>query len=1520
MKKSKGSPSFYLQPDPLRWSIAAALLIQPMLALGNGIAPIAGPGGTALVGEQQGVPVIAIVAPNASGLSHNHFSDYNVPVQGLVLNNALAPGASQLAGQLGANPQLNGQAATSILNEVVGQLPSNIRGTQEIFGQAADYVLANPNGIHIQGVGFVNTPRAVFLVGTPEIQDGRLTGLNTFEAPGDLRISGQGLTTAAAVDLIAPRIDSQGNVQAGPQLTAIAGRNRVNADSLELMETRQAPGQAAGIDLNVLGAMRAGRIRMVSTREGAGIRLAGPEAIGRNGVSVSSAGDLAISRGDGNGLARVAAALGEVSLNANRDLNISGGRLAGRALRAHAGRDLTLDATSHEKLQQRREAWDKKAWFITTETFARETKETHTRPQGNILTADRDAELSAGRHLRLRATDIHADQALRLQGGEEVTIDAGVERTTLTRETHHRKHLWRGDKNEHSAEEKAVPSKLSAGNIDITAGGKAVIRGSDMTSRGDLAVHAQSINIDSQALERNATHDEYRGDLTSGFFWGNTGDREETGTRQRGSDLHTDGTLTLVSDDVRISGSNVFGQKGTRTVGEKEAVIIESVSQVTHVKERRSNTQVGGIFGTRQTSSHASEQPVGAVLGSAGDLIALSAKDIRIEGSKVAAGGKAVLEAKGNLNILPAKRTLAEQSAQRTGSLVASAGETRQAEDGKAGSKQWQASVGYQRQNETAARTTAALEKSLVTGAAVSLTAGDTVAVHASEVKASQGDLGIVADQLEVISGLNETRTHTDNATSGGGLQITGGMDRVGSAFTGSHERNTVQAEQAKAATATLAAEGDINLGVSERIAYKGALVEAKGNVNETSENIRREELVEVDDKQEHKSGWKGELGASIEWKELLRPIEKAINGQEQTRFQQQGVEDALAPPSLGADGMVTHINREQGLRTEQPHVTQVRGTQVTTQVEGLLYDRGTKYSSESTLAITVGEHQGLAAAEKRIETLGRVDAEGGLRVDTLTGHDVNARLNGSGGSVHTLAQTDVAVPMTVHAKGGVAVQLGTDGRYEGTQWNSGDGALAIKAGGDVRMVQAENRQHTEETRTDGYGLAKGGTGPSGKNALLMGGLTHKTLTITDTQGLGGSIQTSKGQLDVEGNALLQGVAINNGTKATERFDVNAGGTAHLTAMVDSHEASGQHLGGALQLGASRNPAADAKQVGGALGGHIDIGRVSEHSESRRADNLKVKELSVSSLAHDALAVRLEGTQLAGDALRIDAPNGGVAIEAARTREEKDNLTIAAGAGVNGSRGLNKADDASAVYARAKVNVDNIDSTTYQNADVRLKTLEVNAAMDLRLHGATVAANKVGGSVGRDLILSSAQDQVYSTQVNADARLGKEANPQGLLNGLSAVTGPLAGKAKEKIGKPVQALDANWTPTLLLDVVREQREQVAQATSLSGREGIDLDVAGDTRLTGAKLRSGQGKVALGSSEVQLADLNGRDYRADVSINATTGPADLLSNVISEFTASRSEQAKADEHGNLGVIRTGGHDKQQTVSAAVEQRR
>ncbi|MBD9609867.1 filamentous hemagglutinin N-terminal domain-containing protein, partial [Pseudomonas sp. PDM08] len=72
-------------------------------------------------------------------------------------------------------PNLTSRAAAqTILNEVVGGSPSQLRGYTEVAGQSARVIVANPYGISCNGCGFINTPRVTLTTGKPVLDNGRL--------------------------------------------------------------------------------------------------------------------------------------------------------------------------------------------------------------------------------------------------------------------------------------------------------------------------------------------------------------------------------------------------------------------------------------------------------------------------------------------------------------------------------------------------------------------------------------------------------------------------------------------------------------------------------------------------------------------------------------------------------------------------------------------------------------------------------------------------------------------------------------------------------------------------------------------------------------------------------------------------------------------------------------------------------------------------------------------------------------------------------------------------------------------------------------------------------------------------------------------------------------------------------------------------------------------------------------------------------------------------------------------------
>ncbi|MEK1942185.1 MAG: filamentous hemagglutinin N-terminal domain-containing protein [Pseudomonas sp.] len=145
------TPVILSPTEPFSWSLKR-LVLSVLLAGAPGWAmadilvdPTAPAGGTNVINAGNGVPVIEIANPNAKGLSHNRFSQFDVQQPGVIFNNSRANGVSQIGGAVLLNPNLQ-RTATAILTEVTGNKPSSLSGTLEVFGDKADLLIAKARG------------------------------------------------------------------------------------------------------------------------------------------------------------------------------------------------------------------------------------------------------------------------------------------------------------------------------------------------------------------------------------------------------------------------------------------------------------------------------------------------------------------------------------------------------------------------------------------------------------------------------------------------------------------------------------------------------------------------------------------------------------------------------------------------------------------------------------------------------------------------------------------------------------------------------------------------------------------------------------------------------------------------------------------------------------------------------------------------------------------------------------------------------------------------------------------------------------------------------------------------------------------------------------------------------------------------------------------------------------------------------------------------------------------------------
>ena len=311
--------------------LANAMFWQPLLAQADGIV-VSAPG-TTLGQAGNGVPIVNIAAPNGNGLSHNQFQDYNVGQQGVILNNATGRTQStQLGGIILGNQNLNGTAASVILNEVNGGSPSQLRGYTEVAGQSAHVIVANPYGVTCNGCGFINTPQATLTTGKAVIENGQITRYQVDQ--GSVAIEGTGLnaTNVDQFEIITRSAKINAEIQA-KNLTIIAGANDVDAKTLKATARAADPASKPqlAIDSSALGGMYAGAIKLVSSEAGVGVKL--------DGKMVASSGDMQLDASGNLSLVDTAAA-GAVNIKAD-NLQAKGPVYAGTTLDVKTQGDLT---------------------------------------------------------------------------------------------------------------------------------------------------------------------------------------------------------------------------------------------------------------------------------------------------------------------------------------------------------------------------------------------------------------------------------------------------------------------------------------------------------------------------------------------------------------------------------------------------------------------------------------------------------------------------------------------------------------------------------------------------------------------------------------------------------------------------------------------------------------------------------------------------------------------------------------------------------------------------------------------------------------------------------------------------------------------------------------------------------------------------------------------------------------------------------------------------------------------------
>ncbi|CAC9954491.1 hypothetical protein, partial [uncultured Gammaproteobacteria bacterium] len=281
---------------------------------------------TTLDKARNNVPIVNIANPNSDGLSHNKFIHYNVGSEGLILNNSKQTNVdTQLGGIIFGNNNLTNNA-TLILNEVTSTNRSSLKGWTEVAGQKANLIIANPNGLTINGTGFINTSNITLTTGSATFNDNQFNGFTI--NGGDVLIEGAGLDVSnqdsASVYSHYLQLNSSINAK---NLDIKLGQNIINESGNITQSSNSGQTQNLLLDTSALGGMYANRIMLIGTDQGLGVNLPPEVLASTGGIFIDNKGNISLQK---------MSAKGNIQITSNDEISVNSNIYSEQTLDIHA--------------------------------------------------------------------------------------------------------------------------------------------------------------------------------------------------------------------------------------------------------------------------------------------------------------------------------------------------------------------------------------------------------------------------------------------------------------------------------------------------------------------------------------------------------------------------------------------------------------------------------------------------------------------------------------------------------------------------------------------------------------------------------------------------------------------------------------------------------------------------------------------------------------------------------------------------------------------------------------------------------------------------------------------------------------------------------------------------------------------------------------------------------------------------------------------------------------------------------
>ncbi|WP_081087738.1 beta strand repeat-containing protein [Burkholderia stagnalis] len=465
-----------------------------------------------------GVPAINIPAANGNGISVGQYQSFDVDSRGLVLNNSTVAGTPLLGGTLGANPNLNGRPASTIINQVTSNAIATLNGPLEVFGAPATVIVAAPGGVSVNGMSLTNAPGVTLTTGTPQFLAGVggtatdfahagavaydvRSGAITISGPAGVNGPGAGIEgTVGNIDLIGQSVSINAPLRADQRVNVVTGNQIVTPVATDATgttyrmssngttNTAAAIGRTVAVDANQFGSVTSGTVYIVSTAAGMGVNTQGPLSATAGNVVVNSNGDIAVGQtfanqnvtltGAGNTtLGGTGFANQNYTVNANGDVNAPGSVSAGQNVTTTAGGNLNAASVAANGAASLTAGQSMTIGTLSAHDIVLQTTNGDL-TVGSALSAPGAISATAGRDLTING-QVQGGNTVALAGGRNATVNgavSGVGNTSIVATT---------------GAAQVNGNAISNAELSVTAGQSAIV-GGNASAQGPLTVTAAS--------------------------------------------------------------------------------------------------------------------------------------------------------------------------------------------------------------------------------------------------------------------------------------------------------------------------------------------------------------------------------------------------------------------------------------------------------------------------------------------------------------------------------------------------------------------------------------------------------------------------------------------------------------------------------------------------------------------------------------------------------------------------------------------------------------------------------------------------------------------------------------------------------------------------------------------------------------------------------------------------------------------------------------------------------------------